>query len=109
MPTASRPRWTRRRPQLAAKQGKSLKRSPRWCTRLGSMPVRAPAVYAGGHRPRPPATRPRATPATSTAALAGGYDLSYPSLYKDSIGSGQGAWRVALLARSFPVVSVCAS
>ena len=37
------------------------------------------------------------------AALAGGYDLSYPSLAKDSIKSGQGSRRVALLARSFPV------
>lgn len=37
------------------------------------------------------------------AALAGGYDLSYPSLYKDTIKSGQGSRRVALLAKSFPV------
>ena len=37
------------------------------------------------------------------AALAGGYDLSYPSLYKDTIKSGQGRRRVALLAKSFPV------
>lgn len=37
------------------------------------------------------------------AALAGGYDLSYPSLYKDTVGSGQGSRRVALLSRSFPV------
>ena len=37
------------------------------------------------------------------ATLAGGYDLSYPSLYKDTIKSGQGSRRVALLAKSFPV------
>lgn len=64
-------------------------------------------------RPRPPLFAVGITPPAGyqapryarnlPAALAGGYDLSYPSLYKDSIGSGQGTRRVALLARSFPV------
>ncbi len=39
----------------------------------------------------------------SAAARAGGYDLTYPSLYRESLGSGKGARRVALFSRSFPV------
>ena len=51
----------------------------------------------------PPAYRPPPLAENSPAALAGGYDLSYPSLYKETIASGKGARRVALFSRSFPV------
>lgn len=37
------------------------------------------------------------------ASLAGGYDLVFPGLYRDTVKSGQGARRVALLSRTFPV------
>jgi hypothetical protein len=37
------------------------------------------------------------------AALAGGWDLSYPALAPETIASGKGARRVALFARSWPV------
>jgi len=46
----------------------------------------------------PPSLDPR-----SAAARAGGFDLSYASLHRESLGSGKGARRVALFSRSFPV------
>ena len=59
-------------------------------------PARLGLVPPAGYRaPRYAANLP--------AALAGGYDLSYPSLARDTVKSGQGTRRVALLARSFPV------
>jgi hypothetical protein len=39
------------------------------------------------------------------AALAGGWDLSYPALAPETIGSGKGTRRVALFARSWPVTA----
>jgi len=39
------------------------------------------------------------------AALAGGWDLSYPALAPETIASGKGARRVALFARSWPVTA----
>ena len=88
----------------AAKQGKKFE--------AVFQVVHSPGEYAPS-KPRPPLYAVGITPPAGyqapryarnlPAALAGGYDLSYPSLYKDSIGSGQGARRVALLARSFPV------
>jgi hypothetical protein len=39
------------------------------------------------------------------AALAGGWDLSYPALAPETIASGKGARRVALFARSWPVAA----
>lgn len=51
----------------------------------------------------PPGYRAPRYRADSAAARAGGYDLSYPSLYKESLGSGKGSRRVALFSRSFPV------
>jgi uncharacterized protein (TIGR02231 family) len=51
----------------------------------------------------PPGYRPPPLDSSSPAALAGGYDLHYPSLYKETIASGKGSRRVALFSRSFPV------
>jgi len=61
-----------------------------------------PQVVGVGLAP-PPGYRPPPLGASSPAALAGGYDLSYSSLYKETLGSGKGARRVALFSRSFPV------
>jgi uncharacterized protein (TIGR02231 family) len=51
----------------------------------------------------PPAYQAPRYASNLPAALAGGYDLSYPALSRDTIKSSQGSRRVALLARSFPV------
>lgn len=69
-------------------------------TMAGGMP-RGPVMGVG--LSPPPAYRPPPLDANSPAALAGGYDLSYPSLYKETVASGKGARRVALFSRSFPV------
>jgi hypothetical protein len=62
-----------------------------------------PAQVVGFGLAPPPGYRPPPLDKNSPAALAGGYDLSYSSLYKETIGSGKGARRVALFTRSFPV------
>jgi hypothetical protein len=67
----------------------------------GNMGPRGPVLGVG--LAPPPAYRPPPLDANSPAALAGGYDLSYQSLYKETIASGKGARRVALFSRSFPV------
>lgn len=51
----------------------------------------------------PPGYRPPALPPNSAAARAGGYDLRYVSLYRESLSSGGGTRRVALFSRRFPV------
>ncbi|MHB8419693.1 MAG: mucoidy inhibitor MuiA family protein [Myxococcales bacterium] len=47
--------------------------------------------------------RPPYVPPDYPAALAGGYDLEYPSLRPETVPSGGGERRVALLSRRFPV------
>ena len=47
--------------------------------------------------------RPPSVASDSPAALAGGYDLSYPALRRETIPSGQGSRRVALLSKEWPV------
>jgi hypothetical protein len=62
------------------------------------------APAAAGVSLAPPATwRPPSYPPNSPAALAGGYDLAWSSLQKESVGSGKGARRVALFSQSWPV------
>lgn len=51
----------------------------------------------------PPGYRAPTLPPNSAAARAGGYDLRYVSLYRESLKSGAGARRVALFSRRFPV------
>lgn len=51
----------------------------------------------------PPGYQVPPLPSNSAAAQAGGYDLRYVSLYRESLGSGKGARRVALFSRRFPV------
>lgn len=63
----------------------------------------APATIVGVGIAPPPGYRAPQLDRSSAAAAAGGYDLSYPSLYKESIASGKGSRRVALFSRSFPV------
>ncbi len=51
----------------------------------------------------PLAWRPPAPPPNSAAALAGGYDLAYPSVQRETVQSGKGARRVALFSQKWPV------
>ncbi len=51
----------------------------------------------------PPGYRPPGFAPDLPAALAGGYDLAYPSAARETIRSGKGARRVALFARTWPV------
>jgi hypothetical protein len=62
----------------------------------------AGSVVGVGLAPPPRYVPPSYDPSLP-ASLAGGYDLVFPGLYRDTIKSGQGARRVALLSRTFPV------
>lgn len=62
----------------------------------------ASSVIGVGLAP-PPRYVPPSYDSSLPASLAGGYDLIFPGLYRDTVKSGQGARRVALLSRSFPV------
>lgn len=65
--------------------------------------MRRPAEVIGFGLAPPPGYQP---PPQSTALLAsasGGYDMVFPSLAPDTVKSGHGVRRVALLSRSFPV------
>ena len=59
-------------------------------------------IVGVGIAPPPGYVPPRYDP-TLPAALAGGYDLVYPGLAKDTVRSGPWVRRVAVLSRSFPV------
>jgi hypothetical protein len=67
-------------------------RNRRSVSQAAALPLGPPAGY------RPPTVAPDAP-----AALAGGYDLSYPALRRETVPSGPGTRRVALLSRSWPV------
>src|SRR5260370_36435362 len=51
----------------------------------------------------PPSWRPPPLPPNSPAALAGGYDLEFPSLRRETLHSGGGARRVLLFSETWPV------
>lgn len=68
----------------------------------GSLAKPSVQVLGVGLSP-PPGYVPPSLDPRSAAARAGGYDLTYSSLYRESLGSGKGARRVALFSRSFPV------
>jgi hypothetical protein len=53
----------------------------------------------------PPGYERPAFAADLPAAAAGGYDLSWPSLQKETVQSGKGARRVALFTQSWPVTT----
>jgi hypothetical protein len=61
-----------------------------------------PEVVVGGLSPPPGWRRPVYAP-DLPASLAGGYDLSFPSLRPETVRSGKGARRVALFAETWPV------
>jgi hypothetical protein len=63
----------------------------------------APIEVLGVGLSPPPGYSPPSYDPSLPASLAGGYDLLYAGLYRDTVKSGQGARRVALLSRSFPV------
>jgi uncharacterized protein DUF4139/uncharacterized protein DUF4140 len=68
---------------------------------LQSIPEQPPVQY-GGLGP-PPAYRAPAFAANLPASAAGGYDLFYKSARPETVGSGQGARRVALFSQQWPV------
>jgi uncharacterized protein (TIGR02231 family) len=78
-----------------------------------SAPAKATAVAAMPREPQgeqvgiapPPAWQPPWMPPESPAALAGGYDLEFPSLRRESVHSGKGARRVLLFSETWPVVT----
>lgn len=51
----------------------------------------------------PPAYQPPRYAGDLPAALAGGYDLTYAALQRETVRSGQGARRIALFSKQFPV------
>lgn len=51
----------------------------------------------------PPAWRPPSYGSDSPVTLAGGYDLAFPSLQKETVESAKGARRVALWSAQWPV------
>jgi hypothetical protein len=61
-----------------------------------------PIVVAGSLAPPPGYRAPRYSE-DLPASLAGGYDLSYPSLRPETLESGGGARRVALFSETWPV------
>ena len=69
----------------------------------GSYRRPAPPPDAVGGLSPPPAWRPPSFAGDLPISLAGGYDLAFPSVAKESIASGGGARRVALLAERWPV------
>ncbi|HXU81519.1 MAG TPA: DUF4139 domain-containing protein, partial [Polyangia bacterium] len=69
---------------------------------MGASAVQPSPVATIGIAP-PPGYRPPVLPADLPASLAGGYDLTYKAAAPETIRSGQGARRVALFGRSFPV------
>lgn len=67
-----------------------------------SGPPEPAQVKAGTLAPPPGYERPRFAPELP-ASLAGGHDLSYPALRRESIGSGETERRVALFTQRWPV------
>jgi hypothetical protein len=70
------------------------------------LPGRAPAVPTEqvGISP-PPSWRPPQMPPDSPSALAGGYDLEFPSVRRETLRSGGGARRVLLFTETWPVTT----
>ncbi|HVE87779.1 MAG TPA: mucoidy inhibitor MuiA family protein [Myxococcales bacterium] len=73
-------------------------RMPRSATR-----EQAPPPMAVGGLGPPPSYQAPSFQADLPAAAAGGYDLFYKSARPETVGSGQGARRVALFAQGWPV------
>lgn len=68
-----------------------------------SMSVAKPVVLASVGLSPPPGYRPPAQSAALLASASGGYDMVFSAAASDTVKSGQGERRVALLSRSFPV------
>lgn len=68
---------------------------------LAAKPSAPPAAQVG--LAPPPAYVPPSFSAELPAAQAGGYDLSFPALRKETIKTGEGVRRVPLLVESWPV------
>ncbi len=77
------------------------KRSAPSMSMTSSGPMGGEAEVIGFGLSPPPGYRPSVN--MTLASASGGYDLVFPSLAPETIKSGQGERRVALLSRSFPV------
>lgn len=82
----------------------TVARARRGFTFGGSAPAAPEPTEQIGLVP-PPGWRAPTSDPSLPAALAGGWDLSYPALAPETIASGKGARRVALFARSWPVTA----
>jgi len=87
-------------PARASRQRRS---EPEAAIGVAAMP-RGPQGEQVGIAP-PPAWQPPWMPPQSPAALAGGYDLEFPSLHRETVHSGKGARRVLLFSETWPVVT----
>jgi hypothetical protein len=65
--------------------------------------VAKPVVLTSVGLSPPPSYRPPAQSAALLASASGGYDMVFAAAAPDTVKSGQGERRVALLSRSFPV------
>lgn len=71
--------------------------------KITSAPARAAAPVSQVGLAPPPAYVPPSFDASLPASLAGGYDLAFASLNKESIKTGSGARRVPLFSERWPV------
>jgi uncharacterized protein (TIGR02231 family) len=84
-------------------RGAPAARRARWHDiSLSRAPAPPPVTVEVGMRP-PSGWQPPTYAPDLPASLAGGYDLSFPSLRPETIKSGQGARRAALFVESWPV------
>lgn len=92
-------------PIMAQSADRDISAKRRYIRVSGSVPgygASAANVIGVGLAPPPRYVPPSYDPSLP-ASLAGGYDLVFPGLYRDTVKSGQGSRRVALLSRTFPV------
>ncbi len=109
---------------LEAAPRAALAAPPTMAPMMKSMPSPSPqhsrgqpmvAASAGAARPLslgaevglapPPSWRPPPLPPDSPAALAGGFDLEFSSLRRETVKSGKGARRVLLFTETWPVTT----
>lgn len=77
--------------------------APMWFNEETAADGEAPPPTVGLSLAPPPAYRAPTYAADLPASLAGGYDLTYSSLRPETVESGKGARRVALLSETWPV------
>ena len=88
--------------ELSSPTSPSVSKSEGYWRHRSNSAVPPPSEGVGGLLP-PAAYQPPRYAADLPASLAGGYDLAFPSLRSETIPSGKGARRIALLAEEWPV------